>query len=226
MKSHRTLTSFTFLWHILLAHLFVTSFAKREVIGHLQVGMTVQRGPDWQWGEQDGGKGNIGVIIEVTHWRGPSSLEKRNVDVIAQQAQNLNYRSQVDTTTNEFVQEMKSSGSKHFHATMTEGSEVVKEVDEVNAVRVLWKALDTSNVYRYGAGGFYDVKVISSKTEDIDWEAITKQLNARVEPLPQSCHAKDKLALIALRKACHRPSQARLRSGTVSGTGSTATSGT
>lgn len=51
----------------------------REVVGHLAVGMSVVRGPDWQWGEQDGGRGNLGVIIEILAWRGPANLEKRTM---------------------------------------------------------------------------------------------------------------------------------------------------
>ena len=29
------------------------------------MGQRVVRGPDWKWGEQDGGEGNVGTVIEV-----------------------------------------------------------------------------------------------------------------------------------------------------------------
>ena len=30
------------------------------------VGLRVVRGPDWKWGDQDGGEGNIGTVISST----------------------------------------------------------------------------------------------------------------------------------------------------------------
>lgn len=30
-----------------------------------EVGLRVIRGPDWQWGEQDGGEGHVGTVAEV-----------------------------------------------------------------------------------------------------------------------------------------------------------------
>ena len=29
------------------------------------VGVRVVRGPDWTWGEQDGGEGHVGTVVEV-----------------------------------------------------------------------------------------------------------------------------------------------------------------
>ena len=29
------------------------------------VGLRVVRGPDWEWGEQDGGEGCVGTVVEV-----------------------------------------------------------------------------------------------------------------------------------------------------------------
>ena len=31
----------------------------------LEVGLRVVRGPDWEWGEQDGGEGCVGTVAEV-----------------------------------------------------------------------------------------------------------------------------------------------------------------
>jgi E3 ubiquitin-protein ligase mind-bomb len=36
----------------------------------LTAGMRVQRGPDWQWAEQDGGIGHQGTILTVKEWKG------------------------------------------------------------------------------------------------------------------------------------------------------------
>ena len=35
----------------------------------LQPGMRVQRGPDWQWSEQDGGEGHLGTVTMVKEWK-------------------------------------------------------------------------------------------------------------------------------------------------------------
>lgn len=31
----------------------------------VQVGLRVVRGPNWRWGDQDGGEGHVGTVIEV-----------------------------------------------------------------------------------------------------------------------------------------------------------------
>ena len=31
----------------------------------LKPGLRVVRGPDWQWGDQDGGEGHVGTVVEV-----------------------------------------------------------------------------------------------------------------------------------------------------------------
>ena len=31
----------------------------------VQVGLRVVRGPDWGWGDQDGGEGHVGTVVEV-----------------------------------------------------------------------------------------------------------------------------------------------------------------
>ena len=31
----------------------------------VQVGLRVVRGPDWEWGDQDGGEGHVGTVVEV-----------------------------------------------------------------------------------------------------------------------------------------------------------------
>ena len=31
----------------------------------LEAGLRVVRGPDWSWGDQDGGEGHVGTVVEV-----------------------------------------------------------------------------------------------------------------------------------------------------------------
>ena len=31
----------------------------------VKVSLRVVRGPDWEWGEQDGGEGHVGTVVEV-----------------------------------------------------------------------------------------------------------------------------------------------------------------
>ena len=31
----------------------------------VQLGVRVVRGPDWEWGDQDGGEGYVGTVVEV-----------------------------------------------------------------------------------------------------------------------------------------------------------------
>lgn len=33
----------------------------------VKVGHRVVRGPDWKWGDQDGGEGNVGTVVEVKY---------------------------------------------------------------------------------------------------------------------------------------------------------------
>ena len=31
----------------------------------MEIGLRVVRGPDWKWGEQDGGEGNVGTVVRL-----------------------------------------------------------------------------------------------------------------------------------------------------------------
>ena len=35
----------------------------------MEVGLRVVRGPDWEWGDQDGGEGHVGTVVEVEEAR-------------------------------------------------------------------------------------------------------------------------------------------------------------
>ena len=39
--------------------------------------MRVQRGPDWQWADQDGGAGNYGIVLNVREWKTNPNLGVR-----------------------------------------------------------------------------------------------------------------------------------------------------
>ena len=39
-------------------------------VSGLSVGSRVVRGPSWEYGDQDGGAGSPGTIVEITSWKG------------------------------------------------------------------------------------------------------------------------------------------------------------
>ena len=147
------------------------------------VGMTVERGPDWRYGNQDGrdskrdaaGRrklrkgGGLGTIVEVREWI---------------------------TAYND-----------------TDGTERGKAVTVPGSVRVQWHSGAGVNVYRYGAEGKYDVRVVDQKISAIDWESVMRQmpedyalpsqkasLRNQVETAPA-----DRAALVALYRATNGP---------------------
>ena len=147
----------------------------------MKVGVKVQRGPDWQYGKQDGGKRSIGIVIEIGSWRTPQRAKDDDPE------------------------------------------------DKHDRVRVLWKATGTSNVYRYGFEGKYDVVVVDKSTkvciiylrtvadthrkcpgptdndissrQDVDWGMIKDQLENLNLPSDLPCDARDKEVLLAFHAA-------------------------
>uniref|UniRef100_A0A0L8H3V2 MIB/HERC2 domain-containing protein n=2 Tax=Octopus bimaculoides TaxID=37653 RepID=A0A0L8H3V2_OCTBM len=57
----------------------------------MDVGLRVTRGPDWKWGNQDGGVGNIGTVIEIGK---PGSATSPDKTVVVQwdHGSRTNYR--------------------------------------------------------------------------------------------------------------------------------------
>ncbi|CAG0913605.1 unnamed protein product [Notodromas monacha] len=53
--------------------------ATRVVMQGIFVGARVQRGPDWDWGNQDGGKGKVGRVLDIRGWDGESGRSVANV---------------------------------------------------------------------------------------------------------------------------------------------------
>ena len=39
--------------------------ASRKVAIVIESSLRVVRGPDWEWGDQDGGEGHVGTVVEV-----------------------------------------------------------------------------------------------------------------------------------------------------------------
>lgn len=46
-----------------------------------ELGVLVTRGPDWHWGDQDGGEGGLGVIVGWQRWRGERDRNRIGVRV-------------------------------------------------------------------------------------------------------------------------------------------------
>ena len=45
-------------------HIVLMDTAKKDLVPFL-LGLRVVRGPDWEWGDQDGGEGHVGTVVEV-----------------------------------------------------------------------------------------------------------------------------------------------------------------
>lgn len=53
--------------------------AKRIQLKGIFVGAKVIRGPDWEWGHQDGGEGKSGRVMEIRGWDNESCRSVANV---------------------------------------------------------------------------------------------------------------------------------------------------
>ena len=60
-------------------------------MGLVEIGMRVVRGPNWRWGDQDGGEGHTGTIVEVGK-PGSSKTPDRTVVVQWDAGSRTNYR--------------------------------------------------------------------------------------------------------------------------------------
>ena len=61
----------------------------------IQVALRVVRGPDWRWGDQDGGVGGVGTVAEVTGGEvssGDSTVAGKAVVVQWDTGNRCNYR--------------------------------------------------------------------------------------------------------------------------------------
>lgn len=55
----------------------------------MEVGLRVVRGPDWMWGDQDGGEGNVGTVV---HLGGNNGVPDETVLVYWDSGKQANYR--------------------------------------------------------------------------------------------------------------------------------------
>ena len=55
----------------------------------MEVGLRVVRGPDWIWGNQDGGEGSVGTVVHIGNG---SRLTDKTVLVCWDTGQQANYR--------------------------------------------------------------------------------------------------------------------------------------
>mmetsp|Transcript_8093 Transcript_8093/g.25409 ORF Transcript_8093/g.25409 Transcript_8093/m.25409 type:complete len:431 (+) Transcript_8093:93-1385(+) len=58
------------------------ALASRRPMDEIGVGYIVQRGEDWEWGEQDGGAGGLGVVVGFQRWRGEQDRTRLGVRVL------------------------------------------------------------------------------------------------------------------------------------------------
>ena len=60
----------------------------------VKVGLRVVRGPDWKWGNQDGGEGHLGTVVEVKAEETPSEGQATGRAVMVQwdSGSRCNYR--------------------------------------------------------------------------------------------------------------------------------------
>lgn len=59
--------------------------------GIMEVGLRVVRGPDWKWGNQDGGEGHVGTVVEIGK-PGSSTSPDKTVVVQWDSGSRTNYR--------------------------------------------------------------------------------------------------------------------------------------
>ncbi len=160
-------------WNLLLVYWFCHAFFEMVEITYaynegipqppieqveIRVGMTVIRGRDWQYGNQDGqgddGRPALGTVIEVRKWKKPqdSNLEGNKADEKA------------DETVIKNVKENTMKNKKY---------EPKKLLEIDGSVRVYWrKGSGNINVYRYGAMDKYDLEIYDTSITDIDWEYV------------------------------------------------------
>ena len=140
--------------------------------GKPAVGWHCKRGPNWKWGDQDGGKGNRGVTVECktgetdgwvrVAWKG---VDKEN-----------NYRFGKDESYDIELLPNACSDPPIIGATVRRGPDwkwgtqdggkgklgkVTEAVSSSGWIEVTWETDGDSNKYRWGADGCYDIEVVN-----------------------------------------------------------------
>lgn len=68
------------------SHSYVSVLGRNK---KMEVGLRVVRGPDWMWGDQDGGEGNVGTVV---HLGGNNGVPDETVLVYWDSGKQANYR--------------------------------------------------------------------------------------------------------------------------------------
>lgn len=100
-------------------------------------GLRVVRGPNWKWGDQDGGEGGVGTVVGF----GP-------IGVLGDKL------AEVET----IAEKMEPLASKEQKIKMLEALDGLR-VETNKIVQVIWDSSKKKNHYRVGLGGAYDLRV-------------------------------------------------------------------
>ncbi|KAJ7358991.1 E3 ubiquitin-protein ligase mib2 [Desmophyllum pertusum] len=101
----------------------------------MEVGLRVVRGPDWMWGDQDGGEGNVGTVV---HLGGDGNVPDDTVLVYWDTGKQANYRAGYSGKYDLRVFDSAQTGLKHIHVTC-DGCK------EVPLIGTRWKCADCQN---------------------------------------------------------------------------------
>ena len=78
----------------------------------IEVGLRVVRGPDWKWGDQDGGEGHLGTVIES----GEETAVGRVVLVLWDTGNRSNYRCGLEGSYDLKVFDSAPTGQLVYHS--------------------------------------------------------------------------------------------------------------
>lgn len=83
-----------------------------EIKQAMEVGLRVVRGPDWMWGDQDGGEGNVGTVV---HLGGDGNFPEDTVLVYWDSGRQANYRAGYSGKYDLRIFDSAQTGLKHPH---------------------------------------------------------------------------------------------------------------
>ena len=58
----------------------------------VEVGLRVVRGADWEWGDQDGGEGHVGTVVEVEGERAGDRQDQEGQSVVVRWDSGVKFR--------------------------------------------------------------------------------------------------------------------------------------
>ncbi|KAL7715712.1 MIB/HERC2 domain-containing protein [Entamoeba marina] len=138
---------------------------------HNLLGKRVTRGPDWKWGEQDGGEGSVGKVTSIkgNGWAKVVWDKSRNENRYrwgVDSSYDLKIVEEIDEVIPEFSEQIKKNQVRGYWKWGDQdggvGSKgVVKDGCDDNWVEVKWSNGSVLQ-YRWGAENCYDLEVVSS----------------------------------------------------------------